>query len=71
MPIDSQANDRWFWQVNVRAPNVAALAAHLTRGRNPIVSNDVVATRTKEFRYTAGVIARDPDGHAALFESRP
>ena len=71
MPIDSQANDRWFWQVNLTTEDVPAVAAHLMRAHSPMVSNGVAATREKELGYTAGVIARDPDGHAALFEATP
>ena len=71
MPIDSQANDRWFWQVNLTTEDVPAVAAHLMRAHSSMVSNGVAATREKELGYTAGVIARDPDGHAALFEATP
>jgi hypothetical protein len=71
IPVDSQANDRWFWQVNLTAADLPAVAAQLMRAHIPMISNGVTATREKELGYTAGVIARDPDGHAALFEAAP
>src|SRR5712692_2339184 len=52
MPIDSQANDRWFWQVNLTTEDVPAVAAHLLRAHSPMVSNGVAATREKELGYT-------------------
>lgn len=57
IPADTQANDDWYWQINLRT-SPAALAT----------LQPVRATRTPDgaLGFKAGVILKDPDGHASL-----
>jgi catechol 2,3-dioxygenase-like lactoylglutathione lyase family enzyme len=55
IPADTQANDLWYWQINMR---VAAPESVVTSGTTPL--HDGV------LGWSAGVIAHDPDGHASL-----
>jgi catechol 2,3-dioxygenase-like lactoylglutathione lyase family enzyme len=60
MPVDSKANDDWYWQVNTSA-TVAAADAAVRHGHYRYVSPGPQAV--------AGdmqLIIRDPDGHALL-----
>ena len=63
MPLDTQASDHWHWQVNVTA-TVADADRAIRAGRYTYVSPgpvEIAATRAQ------GLLARDPDGHALMF----
>lgn len=60
MPVDTQANDDWYWQVNTTA-TVAAADAAMRAGHYAYVS---AGPQSVEGR--AQLIVRDPDGHALL-----
>lgn len=55
IPADTQADDLWYWQVNMRA---AAPGSVVLAGTTPLHDGML--------GWSAGVIARDPDGHASL-----
>jgi len=58
IPVDTQANDRWYWLINLRAANLAAVttAAH----------SGLTQTTDGALGFRTGVILKDPDGHASL-----
>lgn len=58
MPLDSQANDDWHWQVNASA-NVAAADIAVRAGRHAYVSPG-----PQSIDGRMQFIVRDPDGHA-------
>jgi catechol 2,3-dioxygenase-like lactoylglutathione lyase family enzyme len=60
MPVDTQANDDWYWQVNTTA-SVAAADAAVRAGHYTYVS---AGPQSVEGR--AQLVVRDPDGHALL-----
>jgi len=60
MPVDSKANDDWYWQINTSAAVVAADAA-VRRGHHIYVSPGPQAVEGG-----LQLIIRDPDGHALL-----
>jgi catechol 2,3-dioxygenase-like lactoylglutathione lyase family enzyme len=53
IPADTQANDDWYWQINLRAADPTAFARSVTQ-------------TTGALGFRAGVILKDPDGHASL-----
>jgi aquaporin Z len=55
IPADTQADDLWYWQINMR---VAAPESVVSAGTTPL--HDGV------LGWSAGVITHDPDGHASL-----
>jgi len=55
IPADTQADDLWYWQVNMRA------AAPET-----VVKAGTILLHDGMLSWSAGVIAHDPDGHASL-----
>jgi catechol 2,3-dioxygenase-like lactoylglutathione lyase family enzyme len=57
IPADTQANDDWYWQINLRA--APATLDSLRR-------NSVTKTSDAALGFRAGVILKDPDGHASL-----
>lgn len=54
IPADTQADDLWYWQVNMRATPEAVARAGTTSLRDGALG------------WNAAVIAHDPDGHASL-----
>ena len=56
-PPDSEANDLWHWQTRLRVDELAPV-----KGLRP-VSPGVVPT-SGELGFRAGLLGRDPDGHA-------
>ena len=58
IPADTQANDRWFWLINLRAANPAAVTSAAHSG--------AVQTTDGALGFKRGVVLKDPDGHASL-----
>jgi catechol 2,3-dioxygenase-like lactoylglutathione lyase family enzyme len=51
VPPDTQADDLWYWQINLRTASAAPEFIHLS---------------DKSLGWTSGVLRHDPDGHASL-----
>ena len=68
MPSDTQATDRWSWQLNLQAQSPADILAAAASHHTAVVSASLVQLPGAELGYRAGFILRDPDGHAALIE---
>lgn len=69
IPADSRATDAWYWQINLVSSDAAALAARLDA---PRVSDAFVPLPDRALGAAAGVIVRDPDGHASFIQgTRP
>jgi len=64
IPVDSKANDDWYWQVNTSA-NVAAADVASRHGHYSYVSPG-----PQGVDGTVQLIIRDPDGHAMLLRDR-
>jgi len=71
IPVDSQANDRWYWQINFAAAEPEALLAAARAAHVQLVSNDVVALATPVLGFSRALVARDPDGHATAIAAAP
>jgi catechol 2,3-dioxygenase-like lactoylglutathione lyase family enzyme len=65
MPVDTQANDDWYWQVNTTAA-VSAADTAIRAGHYSYVS-----AGSQSVDGHMHLIARDPDGHAVLLRDRP
>jgi catechol 2,3-dioxygenase-like lactoylglutathione lyase family enzyme len=66
-PKDTRANDLWHWQTTLSATSVEAAARKLNGGRARMISAGVAAIADKNFAFTKGFLARDPDGHGLQF----
>jgi len=55
IPADTQADDLWYWQVNLR-----------TAAPGTIVKAGTTQLHDGALGWSAGAIAHDPDGHASL-----
>jgi catechol 2,3-dioxygenase-like lactoylglutathione lyase family enzyme len=64
IPVDSQANDRWYWQINFAAAQPEALLESSRAAHTTLVSADVVTLNAPALGLARGFVARDPDGHA-------
>jgi catechol 2,3-dioxygenase-like lactoylglutathione lyase family enzyme len=71
MPADTQANDRWYWQINMHAAAPATVATAARQAGSPIVSGGIVTLPDATLGFTQALILRDPDGHASLIASGP
>jgi hypothetical protein len=67
IPVDSQANDRWYWQINFQAADPGALYKSLVREHATLVSAEVTRLASAALGLAEAFVARDPDGHAAAF----
>jgi len=65
IPVDSQANDRWYWQINFSAAQPEAIFERLRAAHTTLVSPNVVTLNTTALGFSRGFVARDPDGHAS------
>jgi catechol 2,3-dioxygenase-like lactoylglutathione lyase family enzyme len=65
IPVDSAANDRWYWQVNFVAPRPEAVLERARAAHVALISAEVVTLVEPAFGFARGFVARDPDGHAA------
>ncbi len=65
IPPDSQANDRWYWQINFLTGSPEMLARTLAHSRGIFVSSGVVALQSPALGLDRCFVIRDPDGHAA------
>jgi catechol 2,3-dioxygenase-like lactoylglutathione lyase family enzyme len=70
-PVDTRANDLWHWQVNLVTADLATAAAPLRAGHDPLVSPGAVELPENDLGFHAGLMARDPDGHAFLLIEGP
>ncbi|MEP7242616.1 MAG: VOC family protein [Gammaproteobacteria bacterium] len=55
IPRDTQANDDWYWQINLRAVNPVGFA-----------HGNVTQTPDGALGFHSGTVLKDPDGHASL-----
>jgi catechol 2,3-dioxygenase-like lactoylglutathione lyase family enzyme len=63
-PPDTQANDRWHWQINMVTSSVDAAAGAVRAAGFDWVSNGAVTLEAATLGFGHGVLVRDPDGHA-------
>lgn len=70
MPVDTQANDLWHWQIQVATAHIDTLYDTLRAGLYPLVSSGLIDMPQNNPGFARGLMARDPDGHAVLFLQR-
>lgn len=66
MPIDTAANDLWYWHVQLGTADAEAAAAAVLDAGYDWVSPGAVAVGDGGLGFDAGVLVRDPTGHAML-----
>jgi catechol 2,3-dioxygenase-like lactoylglutathione lyase family enzyme len=66
-PKDTRANDLWHWQTTLSTTSVEAAVRKLNGGRGRMISPGVAQIADKNFPFTKGFLARDPDGHGLQF----
>jgi catechol 2,3-dioxygenase-like lactoylglutathione lyase family enzyme len=64
MPTDVRANDLMHWQTTLVTRGITSVAHWLRAGKFALVSPTVVALGEGQLGFTAGLLVRDPDGHA-------
>ena len=63
-PADARANDLFHWQTRLVTQDAEAAARRVREGRYDFVSPGVIALPDDALGFRAGLLARDPDGHA-------
>jgi catechol 2,3-dioxygenase-like lactoylglutathione lyase family enzyme len=66
LPPESHANDLWYWEINLRVTDPAAFEELLHKSHYAFVSSRVTELSDAVLGWQAGIVARDPDGHAIL-----
>jgi catechol 2,3-dioxygenase-like lactoylglutathione lyase family enzyme len=64
MPADVRANDLMHWQTTLVTRGIARMTPRLRAGKCTLVSPGVVALSEGQVGFPAGLLVRDPDGHA-------
>ncbi len=63
-PVDTRSNDLWSWQTRMRTGNAETAVKALRSARAAFVSAGAVALPDGKLGFSAGLLVRDPDGHA-------
>jgi catechol 2,3-dioxygenase-like lactoylglutathione lyase family enzyme len=66
IPADTRANDLWYWQINLRVAEPTLLGKRLRAEHVDLVSSEPTELRDGLLGWQAGLVARDPDGHASF-----
>jgi hypothetical protein len=61
---DAQANDLMHWQTTLVTRDITGVAYRLWAGKFALVSPALVTLAEGQLGFTAGLLVRDPDGHA-------
>jgi hypothetical protein len=64
MPTDARANDLMHWQTTLVARDITSVAHRLWAGKFALVSPALVTLSGGQLGFTAGLLVRDPAGHA-------
>jgi catechol 2,3-dioxygenase-like lactoylglutathione lyase family enzyme len=64
MPADARANDLLHWQTTLVTPGIASFTDRLRTGKFTLVSPGRVDFPERPLGFAAGLLVRDPDGHA-------
>jgi len=70
LPAEARANDLLHWQTLLRVRDTVERGQRLLEGHPLLISPGVVPTPDAALGFRAGLLARDPDGHAAQFRLR-
>jgi len=70
MPADARANDLLHWQTTLLTPGIASLTDRLRVGKFTLVSPGRVDFTERPLGFAAGLLVRDPDGHAVRMIER-
>jgi hypothetical protein len=69
VPADARASDLFHWQTTLIVNTADSFAKRLLAENSRFVSSGVVTLSDKNFGFSKGLLARDPDGHVmALLE---
>ena len=64
-PADGRPDDLWYWQIDLALPDAQGITRALHSAHVPTIAAAPVAIAGHAFGTHDGLIARDPDGHAA------
>jgi len=65
-PLDTQANDLWYWHVTMTTPDIAALETRLSAAGARFVSAGIVEMPADALGLGRALLALSPSGHAIL-----
>jgi catechol 2,3-dioxygenase-like lactoylglutathione lyase family enzyme len=71
MPIDTQANDLWHWQIRMATPDLDALEKTLRQAGAAFVSPGIVEMPGDALALGRALMVRSPVGHAVLISEAP
>jgi catechol 2,3-dioxygenase-like lactoylglutathione lyase family enzyme len=66
LPPDTQPDDLWYWQVNFCSAAPSQFESSLSEAHAPLLSARTVELADAQLGWRAGLLTRDPDGHASL-----
>ena len=69
-PKETRANDIWHWQTTLSTDSGEVATRKLNGSKARMISPGVAEIADRDFGFTKGFLARDPDGHGLLFVER-
>jgi catechol 2,3-dioxygenase-like lactoylglutathione lyase family enzyme len=66
MPLDTQANDLWHWQIHMETPDLDGLEQTLRQAGAAFVSPGIVEMPDDQLALGRALMVRSPAGHALL-----
>ncbi|MGH8458386.1 MAG: VOC family protein, partial [Nevskiales bacterium] len=63
-PPDARANDLFHWQTRLVTADAELAVRRIREGRYLLISPGVISLPDDKLGFRAGLLARDPDGHA-------
>jgi catechol 2,3-dioxygenase-like lactoylglutathione lyase family enzyme len=72
LPADTRPDDLWYWQMNLCSAAPSKFESALRDSHAPVLSAGTIELAAAELGWRAGLLTRDPDGHASLIaEGQP
>jgi catechol 2,3-dioxygenase-like lactoylglutathione lyase family enzyme len=71
IPVDTQANDLWSWQIRMETTDLDVLENSLRKAGSAFVSPGIVEMPDDALALGRALMVRDPAGHALLISEAP
>ena len=68
-PVDTKANDLWFWQTTLYVDDIKDIYEKLHKGGFQFISDNIVELKSNNGNSFSAFVVKDPDGHAMLIRN--
>lgn len=68
-PLDTKANDLWFWQTTLYVDDIKDIYEKLHEAGFQFISDNIVELKSNNGNSFSAFVVKDPDGHAMLIRN--